>query len=109
VRVLFDQGTPVPLRDFLPAHQVSTAYELGWSGLTNGDLLQQAEAHGFELLVTTDRNLRYQQNLSSRKIAIVVLGCTSWPRIAKVISSVVAAIDGSRTNGYTEVPIPYGN
>ncbi|MBU0500139.1 MAG: hypothetical protein KJ558_10625 [Gammaproteobacteria bacterium] len=107
--VLFDQGTPVPLRHFLPGHQVSTAYELGWSGLTNGDLLQQAESHGFELLVTTDRNLRYQQTLSSRRIAIVVLGCTSWPRISRVVSQVVAAVEGSKTNSYTEVPIPYGD
>ena len=83
MRVLFDQGTPVPLRNHLPGHQVSTAYELGWSSLENGELLQQAENHGFEVLVTTDQNLRYQQNLAERKIAIVALSATSWPRMQK--------------------------
>jgi glutamate racemase len=101
-----DQGIPAPLRKFLTEHQVSTAYEPGWGCLTNGQLLQHAESNGFEVLVTTDQNLRHQQNLSSRKIAIVVLGCTSWPRIAKAVSSVVAAIERSTSNGYIEVPIP---
>jgi hypothetical protein len=65
VRILFDQGTPVPLRNHLPSHEVATAFELHWSTLTNGDLLLQAEAAGFDLLVTTDQNLRYQQNLAA--------------------------------------------
>ncbi|VFM96182.1 MAG: hypothetical protein BECKG1743D_GA0114223_101115 [Candidatus Kentron sp. G] len=64
MRVLFDQGTPVPLRHHLPGHQISTAHELGWSNIENGELLRRAESHGFEILVTTDANLRYQQNLA---------------------------------------------
>ena len=92
MRVLFDQGTPVPLRDHLPGHRVSTAYELSWGSLKNGELLQQAERHGFEVLVTTDQNLKYQQNLASRKIAIVVLSTTSWPRIQTVLPSIAAAV-----------------
>lgn len=60
MRVLFDQGTPVPLRHFLSGHEVSTAYELGWATLKNGELLGLAEERGFEVLVTTDGNLRYQ-------------------------------------------------
>lgn len=71
--MLFDQGTPVPLRNALPGHEVSTAYELGWSTLKNGELLRMAEERGFEVLVTTDTNLRYQQDLTHRRIAIVVL------------------------------------
>lgn len=86
MRLLFDQGTPVPLGKYLPTHQVSTAHELGWGNLKNGELLQQAEEDGFEVLVTTDQNLRYQQNLTGRKIAVVVLTTTSWPRIQKAIS-----------------------
>jgi predicted nuclease of predicted toxin-antitoxin system len=109
VRVLFDQGTPVPLRSHLPSHQVSTTYELGWSNLKNGELLQIAEQQSFDVLVTTDRNLKYQQNLSSRKIAIVVLSATSWPRIQKVLPTVVEAIGGSKKNGYVEVLVPYDN
>jgi len=61
MRLLFDQGTPVPLRKDLPNHKVETAYERGWSNLKNGDLLTQAEAEGFDAIITTDRNLRYQQ------------------------------------------------
>jgi hypothetical protein len=95
--VLFDQGTPLPLRHHLPDHQVSTAHELGWGGLSNGELLQQAESRDFEVLVTTDQNLKYQQNLPSRHIAIVVLNSTSWPRLQRVLSGVVLAIGSDLT------------
>ena len=77
MKVLFDQGTPVPLRTHFTSHHVSTAYELGWSTLKNGELLAAAESNGFEVFVTTDASLAYQQNLSNRKIAIVVLS-TTW-------------------------------
>lgn len=63
MRILFDQGTPVPLRSHLTDHSIATAFEQGWSGLTNGKLLDVAEQAGFELLITTDSNLQYQQNL----------------------------------------------
>ena len=106
MRVLFDQGTPVPLRNHLPSHQVSTAYELGWSSLKNGELLQQAESQGFEVLVTTDQNLKYQQNLASRRIAIIVMSSTSWPRIQKVLPSIVEAVGNIKANGYIEVKVP---
>jgi hypothetical protein len=105
MRVLFDQGTPVPLRKHLGSHEVSTAYELGWGSLENGVLLQQAESHGFEVLVTTDQNLKYQQNLVNRKIAVVVLSTTSWPRIQKSILAIVEAIGTIQENGYVEINI----
>ena len=107
MKVLFDQGTPVPLRKYLTFHQVSSAYELDWQTLTNGNLLNQAELSGFEVLVTTDQNLKYQQNLSSRIIAIVVLTSTSWPRIQKVLPEIVLAVDNSKSNGYVEITVPY--
>ncbi len=72
MRILLDQGTPAPLRDALGGHSVETAYELGWSKLSNGELLAAAEAAAFGLLITTDQNLRYQQNLSGRRLAILV-------------------------------------
>jgi predicted nuclease of predicted toxin-antitoxin system len=106
VRVLFDQGTPAPLRHHLAGHDITTAYELGWGNLKNGDLLQQAEAQGFEVLVTTDQNLQYQQNLASRKITVIVLSTTSWPRIQKVLPRVVDAINNVQANSYVEVLIP---
>jgi predicted nuclease of predicted toxin-antitoxin system len=77
MKLLFDQGTPVPLRTHLPHHAVQTAYERGWSDLKNGDLLARAEAEGLDALVTTDQNLRHQQNLAGRKIGMVVLMTTS--------------------------------
>jgi Domain of unknown function (DUF5615) len=106
MRILFDQGTPVPLRTLLTRHNVSTVYELGWSQLKNGELLQQAEESGYEALVTTDQNLRYQQNLPGRKLAIAILKTTSWPRIQVHGSHVVARIDGLQTGGYAEIEVP---
>ena len=106
MRVLFDQGTPVPLRKALSNHSVSTAYELGWATLKNGELLSSAEAEGFEVLVPTDTNLRYQQDLSIRKIAIIVLSTTSWPRIRVVLENVTLAVSSASVASYAEVFIP---
>jgi glutamate racemase len=106
VRVLFDQGTPAPLRRHLSAHQVSTAFELQWQALKNGELIERAETEGFEVLVTTDRNLKYQQNLAGRRIAVVVLSTTSWPRIEKHVAAVTDAVDGVTPGAYREVQIP---
>ena len=106
MRVLFDQGTPVPLRESFGEHDVSTAYERGWSTLKNSDLLDAAESEGFEVLVTTDRNLRHQQGLSARSITIVVLATTSWPRIQRGIPVVVQAVNGAMPGSYVEVQFP---
>ncbi len=103
MKVLFDQGTPVPLRNHLPNHTVETAYEKGWSSLKNGELLTQAEAEGFEALITTDQNLRYQQNLSGRKIGVIVLLTTNWPRIRNNAALIVQAIDKLHPGSYEEV------
>ena len=107
MKVLFDQGTPVPLREFLSGHEVSTAYELGWSALRNGELLAMAEAGGFQVFVTTDNNLRYQQNLQERIIAIVVLSSTSWPLIQLRVADIKLAIDQAAASGFVEVLIPH--
>ena len=106
MRVLFDQGTPAPLRRFLTQHEDSTAYERGWAKITNGNLLDAAEAEGFAALVTTDTNLKYQQNLASRRIAIVVLSTTNWPRIQLAIDRVIQAVDVAIAGNYAEVDIP---
>jgi predicted nuclease of predicted toxin-antitoxin system len=87
VRILLDQGTPAPLRTVLVGHQVSTAHELGWSALSNGELLAAAEDE-FDVLVTTDRNLRHQQNLTGRRLSILVLPTTSWPRLRERIETI---------------------
>ena len=106
MRVLFDQGTPAPLRDVLVDHHVETAYERGWSAFENGELLQVAEAEGFDVFVTTDRNLQYQQNLSGRKVAILVLTTPSWPRIERAKQLVVDAMGEVVRKSYMEVIIP---
>ena len=103
--MLFDQGTPVPLRNHFSSHHVSTAYELGWATLKNGELLAAAESNGFEVFVTTDTNLAYQQNLSNRKIAIVVLSTTSWPRIQKSVSDILRTVDAATPNYFQSVSI----
>jgi hypothetical protein len=105
VRVLFDQGTPAPLRKYLTAHSVATAFEVGWATLKNGDLLRMAEDAGFEALITTDKNLKYQQDIAARQIAIVVLSTTSWPRIEKSAPAVIEAVASLRPGVYVEVSI----
>ncbi|HEU4457298.1 MAG TPA: hypothetical protein VFR81_29785 [Longimicrobium sp.] len=85
---------------------MSTAYERGWSTLKNGELLAAAEDQGFEVLVTTDRNLKYQQNLASRTIAIIALSTTSWPRIKAAVELVVAAVVTAAPGSYAEVAVP---
>lgn len=105
MRVLFDQGTPVPLRRVLSGHTVSTAFEMGWAQLSNGELLNAAE-EAFDVLITTDQNLRYQQNLSGRRLAILVLPTTSWPIIQAQVREVIAAVDELRAGEFRELSIP---
>jgi len=106
VRILFDQGTPVPLRKFLNPHQVETVFECGWSTWTNGALLTKAEEEGFDVFVTTDKKLPHQQNLSTRRIAIVVLSSTSWPRIQRAVVFIKEAINTTLPGSLSEVHIP---
>ena len=105
MRILFDQGTPAPLRHALTDHTVETAFELGWATLQNGALIAAAEDAGFEVFVTTDKNLKYQQNLAARSISIVVLSTTSWPRIQRVLPDVVTAVESAVPAGYSEVNV----
>lgn len=106
MRVLFDQATPVPIRAYLNLHVVSTASQQGWSTLKNGDLLTAAEGAGFDVLLTTDKNLRYQQNLVGRKIAIVVLGHQQWPQLRLHVQRVVDAVNVAVPGSYIEIDIP---
>ena len=109
--ILFDNGTPAPLRHALKNHQVVEAIERGWDRLANGELIAAAEAAGFELLLTTDKNLRYQQNIKGRKIAFVVLGNQQWPVLLYVlrryVDRVTAAVDAATAGSFTEVEIPF--
>jgi hypothetical protein len=102
MRILFDQGTPVPLRAVLTSHQVSTAFEMGWANLENGDLLRAAEEQ-FDVFITTDQNLRYQQNLAGRRLAILALPTTKWSEIRKHELEVAAAVDAIQSGEYREL------
>src|SRR5260370_9622783 len=88
--VLFDQGTPVPIRPFLKEHTVQPTAQRGGDKLKNGDLLKAAEDAGFNVLVTPDKNIRYQQNLTFRTIALVYLGNPQWPILRLHVEPVVA-------------------
>jgi hypothetical protein len=106
VKILFDQGTPVPLRGFLPGHEIVTAYERGWGDKQNGDLLRVAEGEGFGAIITTDQNLRYQQNLADRRLAVLVLMTTDWRTLRRHTDSVVAAVEALQPGEYRELVIP---
>jgi hypothetical protein len=104
--VLFDQGTPVPMRAFLVGHTVETAAQRGWDKLRNGELLEAAEEAGFEVLVTPDKNIRYQQNLAIRRIALVVLGNPQWPILSRHVERVATAVNAAQPGSYTFIEIP---
>jgi len=91
----------------LKGHVVVETVERGWERLANGALLDAAEAAGFELFVTADKNIRYQQNLTGRKIAIVVLGNAQWPVLRRHVDRVVAAVNAAPAGSYTEVDVPF--
>ncbi len=103
MKILFDQGTPVPLREALVGHSVETAYEYGWSELSNGELLAVAAAASFDLLLTTDRNLPHQQDLSGRTLAIMVLPTTRWPQIQEHVAEIADALASVRPGEYQHV------
>jgi hypothetical protein len=102
MKILFDHGTPAPLRRHLAGHEISTAYEMGWAKLSNGDLLATAEK-SFDAFITTDQNLRYQQNLEGRRLAILVLPTTSWPEIQKHTSKIVDCVNVMKPGDFVEL------
>jgi hypothetical protein len=107
MRVLFDNGVPRGVASVLKEHVVEEARDREWDRLTNGDLLRAAEVAGFEVLLTTDRSIRYQQNLSSRVIAIVTLSKGSWPLIKGKLPEIAAAVAAATPGSYTDVEISF--
>ena len=105
--ILFDHSTPAPLAPHLTGHTVTKAKDRGWDKLSNGDLLAEAERAGFDLLLTADNNMRYQQNLTGRKIALVVLSTPQWPRVQLHIDKITAVLNSVDPGGYAEIEIPY--
>jgi hypothetical protein len=108
VLVLFDHGTPKGLVRALSRHTIRTAQSQGWDTLSNGSLLDAAEAASFDVLLTTDRRIRYQQNLKERRIALVVLtGATRWSLVQRHADRIATAIASATASSYTEVEIPF--
>jgi predicted nuclease of predicted toxin-antitoxin system len=106
MKILFDQGVPLPLRSCLEGHTVRTAVQEGWNQLRNGELLVAAEAAQFDVFLTTDKNLRFQQNLTSRSIAVILLRKQKWPELRAHVSLIAAAVNAAVPRTYTEVDIP---
>ena len=106
MRILFDHGTPAPLIPFLTGHAVTKAKDMGWDELANGDLLKAAEQGGFEVLVTTDKNMVAQQNLKTRALSIVVLGNSQWRIVQRHVRKIAAAVNAATAGSYQEVDIP---
>jgi len=104
VRILFDHNTPRPLKLHLDdKHSITLAYELAWDTKTNGDLISSAEVDGFDLLITTDQSIRYQQNLAARNIAIIVLMPNNWHKILPHVDKVREAVENAVANSYQEL------
>jgi len=105
--ILFDHVTPRGVARSLKDHTVTKAKDRGWDKLSNGDLLAEAEGAGFDVPVTADKNMRYQQNLTGRRIALVVLSTPQWPLVKLHLDKIAAAVDACTTGSYTEVEIPF--
>jgi hypothetical protein len=103
VKVLLDENLSPLLRKELAGHEVFTAVFLGWAGLKNGDLLKVAQEASFEVFVTGDQNLSYQQNLESRKIAIIVLSAPNWLLIKDHLTVIRAAVDAASPGSFQHV------
>lgn len=109
LRIVFDKNVPVGVRRFLSKHQVRTFAEMNWPPqLENGKLLQAAESSGFDVMVTADQNIRYQQNLTGRKLALVVLGSNIWPVVRDHAAAITARVDDANVGSYAfiEMPLP---
>ena len=107
MKILFDNGTPNPIARSLIGHEVIFARQIAWHELENGELIQQAEEAGYEVLLSTDKNIRYQQNLTGRRIALVVLGNQQWPLVKLHLDKIAAAVNAATSGSFTEVDIPF--
>ncbi len=108
MHVLFDHSTPAPLSSYLIGHTVTEARNRGWDTLSNGELLTEAERAGFDVFLTADKNIRYQQNLTARRIAVVVLSAPQWPLVRLHTARVAAAVNAAMPGSYVEVPCGNG-
>ena len=107
MKILFDNGTPKPIARSLTGHVITYARGIGWRELKNGELIQRAEDAGYDVLLSTDKNIRYQQNLTGRKIALVIPGNQQWPMVRMHLDKVVAAVNAAMPGSVADVDIPF--
>ncbi len=105
MRILLDECVPWPMHNFLAGHECTTAQQCGWGGLKNGDLLRRAETE-FGLFVTSDQNIRYQQNLADRQIAILELSTNDWRRIQSAAALIRAEIESIQPREFRKLEVP---
>jgi hypothetical protein len=106
MHILFDHGTPSGVAASLSGHRVTEAIERGWDRISNGELLTASEAAGFDVLLTTDKRIRYQQNLARRKIVIVVLGNSTWRVVRLRLGRIASVVAEAKPGSYSEIDIP---
>lgn len=105
MKVLLDECTPRVVKKLLPQYAISTVQEVGWSGLKNGELLKVADGK-FDVFITTDKNLRHQQNLTKYKLAVILLPSNSVPVVVAVIAEIEAALAKIQAGDFVEIPPP---
>ena len=103
--ILFDQVTPAGVARFLTGHTVVKAKDRGWHTLSNGDLLTVAEQAGFDMVITADRNMRYQQNLEGRRITLVILSTPQSPIVKLHANKIAAVVNGAASGSYVEIDL----
>ena len=108
MRVFLDNSVPVGVARLISHHTVSTSPQLGLTRVQNGDLLAAAESEGFEVMVTADQSIKYQQDLKKRTIALVVLGSNIWPLVRDYAAVIVGAVDAAQPGSFEfiEIPLP---
>ncbi len=105
MKVLLDHNVPRRLRLSLNEHIVITAAEAGWAEISNGRLLDSAERAGFQIMITADQNLFYQQNLRGRNLALIVLSTNHWTVVKQHIPAILRAIDAANPGSFARVEI----
>jgi hypothetical protein len=103
---MLDHCTPVGVAKFFPEHEVSFCGKLGWNRIANGQLISAAESAGFDLMISCDTNIQYQQNRSKRRISPVVLGSNDWPEVKRHSAAIIAAVESASPNSFAKIPIP---
>ncbi len=99
------ESVPIALRRLLTGHDARSVIYMGWSALKNGDLIAQAEAESFEILITADQNIRYQQNMTRRRLSVIVLDTNDWPTIRENYQRILEAVEACAAGGFIEVAI----